>query len=182
MTARLRVGVSACLLGEEVRWDGRHKRDGALLEALGPLVEWVPVCPEVELGLGAPREPIRLAGPAAAPRLVAERTGADLTAAMEAFARRRVGELLALDLDGWVTKRSSPSCGLSGVPVHPAPAEGGGRPRPEGTGAFVRVLVAALPALPIEEAEALHDPARRARFVARLRAYARERAAGGRGG
>ncbi|HET9552926.1 MAG TPA: DUF523 domain-containing protein [Anaeromyxobacteraceae bacterium] len=167
MAAKLRVGVSACLLGQEVRWDGRHKRDAALLGALGPLVEWVPVCPEVELGLGVPREPIRLTGLPAAPRLVGDRSLADHTEAMAAYARRRAAELSALQLDGYVTKRGSPSCGLAGVPVHPAPGAAG-EARPEGVGAFVRALREALPGLPIEEEEALHDPARRAEFVERL--------------
>ena len=82
-----RVGISACLLGERVRWDGRDKRDRFLVDALGPFVEWIPVCPEVEIGLGVPRDPIRLAGDARAPRLVVERTGEDLTT------RMRRGEL-----------------------------------------------------------------------------------------
>src|SRR5512140_1734220 len=121
--ARIRIGVSSCLLGKKVRYDGQHKRDDFLTEVLDPFVEWVPVCPELELGLGVPREPIRLVGPAAgadaAPRLVAERSGQDHTAAMQAYAERRVAELARADLDGYVTKKGSPSCGMERVRVHP---------------------------------------------------------------
>ncbi len=170
--AKPRLGISSCLLGQSVRWDGHHRRDPLLADALGELVEWVPVCPELEVGMGVPREPIRLVGTAAAPRLVAERTLADHTAAMRAFAERRVVELAALGLDGFVTKKDSPSCGLAGVRVWPAP---GGPPRLAGVGAFVRVLVERLPLLPVEEDERLHDPAARARFVERVLAHARSR-------
>src|SRR2546422_8488550 len=87
--ARLRLGISACPLGQEVRWDGGHKRDPFLAETLGRFVEWVPVCPEVELGLGVPREPIRLEGDPVAPRLVAAKSRQDLTRAMTHIARAR---------------------------------------------------------------------------------------------
>jgi uncharacterized protein YbbK (DUF523 family) len=157
-----------------VRWDGRNKRDRLVVDVLGPLVEWVPVCPEVELGLGVPREPIRLVGAASSPRLVAERSGADHTRAMLRLAEARVRELARLDLDGYVTKRDSPSCGLARVPVHPA---GGGRPRRAGVGLFARVLAARMPLLPVVEEPALEDPAARARFVARARAYRRRKRA-----
>jgi uncharacterized protein YbbK (DUF523 family) len=175
--AKLRLGVSACLLGSEVRYDGGHKRNAFLVDLLGPLVEWVPVCPEIELGLGVPREPIRLVGPSAAPRLVGERSGEDHTEAMARFAEARVRELAALDLDGWVTKADSPSCGMELVRVHPAR---GGEPRREGVGAFVRVLGARMPLLPIEEEGRLEDPAARERFLERIFAYARARPSGAR--
>src|SRR5213593_4287122 len=119
----VRLGVSACLLGQAVRYDGGHKRDSFLVDTLGRFVEWVPVCPEVELGLGVPREPIRLEGDPAAPRLVAANSGRDLTRAMTRLARARAAELARLDLVGYVLKKDSPSCGMEGVRVH-----GGGRP------------------------------------------------------
>ena len=159
---RPRLGVSACLLGSAVRYDGRDRRDGYLVDVLGPLVELVPVCPELELGLGVPREPIRLVGAAAAPRLEGERSRTDHTAAMRAFALRRVAELEALDLSGYVTKADSPSCGMAGVRVWPA---SGGPPRPDGVGAFVRVLLERMPWLPVEEEGRLRDPALRERFL-----------------
>ena len=88
---KIRLGVSACLLGQEVRYDGGHKRDTFLTDTLGPFVEWVPVCPEVEIDLGVPRPPIRLVGDAAAPRLVVEKTGEDLTTRMQRWASGRIG-------------------------------------------------------------------------------------------
>jgi len=179
---KLRVGASACLLGRKVRYDGQHKRDAFLVEVLDAFVEWVPVCPELELGLGVPREPIRLVGDAAAPRLVAERSGRELGDAMRRFAERRVAELEALDLAGYVTKKDSPSCGMERVRVYP---ERKGPPRRDGVGAFVRVLLERQPLLPVEEEGRLHDPALRESFIERIFAYARwkvARAAGMRRG
>ncbi len=173
--ARIRIGVSSCLLGRKVRYDGGHRRDAFLTDTLGPLVDWVPVCPELELGLGVPREPIRLVGRADAPRLVAERSGADLTDAMRAWAEARVAQLAAEDLSGYVTKKDSPSCGMERVRVHRL--HGGGPPRRDGVGAFTRVLLERFPLLPVEEEGRLHDPALRESFVERVFAYARWKAA-----
>src|SRR5215216_113600 len=143
---RLRIGISACLLGHEVRWDGQHKRDGWLVEVLGPRVEWVPVCPELEIGLGVPREPIRLVGDPRAPRLVSE-SGVDLTRRMRSWVEQRARELAALDLSAYVLKSGSPSCGMERVRVH---SRKGGPPRREGVGVFARGLTKELPLLPVE--------------------------------
>ena len=175
---RLRLGVSACLLGQEVRYDGQHKRDPFVVDVLGKFAEWVPVCPELEIGMGVPREPIRLVGSAAGPRLVAERSGKDHTDAMIRFAEARVRELATLDLDGYVTKKDSPSCGLLRVRVH---AARGGPPRREGVGLFVQVLAARMPLLPIEEEGRLCDGALRESFIERIFAHARWKAAVARG-
>src|SRR5271154_5134987 len=110
---RPRVGVSACLLGENVRWDGGNKRDRFVLEVLGADFELVPVCPEVELGLGVPRDPIDLVHSSGPTRLVNAKTGEDLTPRMERFAAERLEALAKLDLRGYVFKARSPSCGLS---------------------------------------------------------------------
>ncbi|HEX9306420.1 MAG TPA: DUF523 and DUF1722 domain-containing protein [Anaeromyxobacter sp.] len=177
-SAKLRLGVSACLVGRKVRYDGQHKRDAFVADVLGPFVEWVPVCPELEVGMGVPREPIRLVGTSVAPRLVAERSGTDHTDAMLRFAEARVRELEQLDLAGYVTKKDSPSCGLERVRVHPAR---GGTPRRDGVGLFVRVLAARLPLLPVEEEGRLNDPALRESFVERIFAHARWKAAVARG-
>lgn len=166
MGSKLRVGVSSCLLGNAVRWDGRHRRDAFLVDVLGEHVEWVPVCPELEVGMGVPREPIRLVGDPRSPRLLGERSGKDHTAAMQRFAEARVRELAALGLAGWVTKSGSPSCGLSHVPVHPA--RGGGAPRRCGIGVFVRVLAERMPLLPVEDEVRLLDAAARDAFVERV--------------
>jgi uncharacterized protein YbbK (DUF523 family) len=169
---RPRVGVSACLLGQEVRHDGGHKRCTFVVEGLAEHVELVPVCPEVEIGLGVPREPIRLeafggsgGGAERAPRLVAIESRIDLSERMRAYAELRVAALAALRLAGYVTKSKSPSCGLAGVPVH-----GTDRFAP---GAFITVLRARLPGLAVIEETALADPAARAAFLAAVLASAR---------
>ena len=166
---KIRLGVSACLLGDQVRYDGGHKRDAFLTDTLGPFVEWVRVCPEVEVGLGVPRPPIRLVGDAAAPRLVVEKTGEDLTTRMQGWARRRAAELATLGLHGYVLKKSSPSCGLFRVRVHGE----GGMPGGAGRGLFAAALADALPALPIEEEGRLSDAGLREAFVERVFAAAR---------
>src|SRR6266704_5485090 len=145
--APLRLGISACLLGQAVRWDGGHKRAPFRRVLFRSFVEWVPVCPEVELGLGVPREPIRLEGDPAAPRLVAANSRRDLTRAMTRLARARAAELARLDLVGYVFKTDSPSCGMERVRVHGE----GGRPLRRGTGLFARAVMARLPLLPVEE-------------------------------
>ena len=169
-----RIGISSCLLGRRVRHDGQHKRDAFLVEVLGPFVEWVPVCPELEVGMGVPREPVRLVGPAGAPRMRAERSGRDWTEAMAGWSDRRVEDLAGLDPSGYVTKKDSPSCGMERVRRWP---ERGGPPRRDGVGAFARVLMARLPLLPVEEEGRLGDPHLRESFVERVFAYARWKAA-----
>jgi uncharacterized protein YbbK (DUF523 family)/uncharacterized protein YbgA (DUF1722 family) len=132
-------------------------------------VEWVPVCPEVEVGLGVPREPIRLVGDARAPRLISE-SGKDLTERMQSWVHRRTGELAALDLAGYVLKSESPSCGARRVRVHRAKS---GPPRRVGVGLFARGLRERFPLLPIEEESALREPLTRVGFVERIFAQAR---------
>ncbi|OGL08693.1 MAG: hypothetical protein A3F92_07240 [Candidatus Rokubacteria bacterium RIFCSPLOWO2_12_FULL_71_22] len=168
---KIRLGVSSCLLGEEVRFDGGHKRDLFLTDVLGPFVDWVPVCPEVEIGLGIPRDTIRLVGDAAAPRLVVEKTGEDLTARMRRYAEAKVRALEALGLHGYVLKRASPSCGLFRVRVH----HPNGLPSAAGRGLYAEALVARFPLLPIEEEGRLTDAGIRENFVERVFAVARWR-------
>ncbi len=167
--APLRVGVSACLLGSAVRWDGGHKRDPSLVEGLGRFVEWVPVCPEVELGMGVPREAVRLEAARGGPRMRGASSGADHTRAMTAFAARRVAELEALDLAGYVLKTDSPSCGLERVRVHHA----SGDVTRDGRGLFAAALLERFPGLPVEEEGRLQDPRLRESFLERAFAYRR---------
>lgn len=169
---RPRVAVSACLLGEAVRHDGAHKRSTALLERLAPHVELVAVCPEVELGLGVPREPIQLEAPPGGVgplRLVAVRSRRDLTEAMAAYAEARVAALTALGLSGYVLKSRSPSCGARGVGVAGAAFTA--------PGAFAAVLQRRLPGLPVVEESALEDPAHCERFLLAVRQNAGRRGA-----
>lgn len=168
---KIRLGVSACLLGARVRYDGGEKRADALLRALGDDVEWVPVCPEVELGLGVPRPPIVLVGSRRAPRLVEPESGRDLTVRMRRLARARVRQLARLGLDGFVLKSRSPSCGLRDVPV-----VGRDGRRRRGRGLFAAELARGARGVAIEEESRLADRRVRARFVARVRAAAQRRA------
>ncbi|MBL8900061.1 MAG: DUF523 domain-containing protein [Planctomycetes bacterium] len=166
-----RLGISACLLGERVRWDGGQKRDEGLLLACAGRVEWVPVCPERELGLGVPREPIHLRAGSAGVRLVGAESGREHGAAMAAFATRRSRELAAADLDGFVLKSRSPSCGLEALPVYD---ERGARVLSEdGVGRFAEILRRELPEIVCAEERHLQAPDRREAFLARAAALRR---------
>lgn len=169
---RLRLGVSSCLLGEQVRFDGGHKHDRFLTDLLGRYVEWVPVCPELEVGMGVPREAVRLEGDPQAPRLVGVRTRTDHTTAMRRFAAARVRQLASLDLQGYVFKRGSPSCGMERVRVYGQ----AGVPSRRGRGLFAAAFMTALPLLPVEEEGRLNDPVLRENFIERVFAYRRWRA------
>jgi len=169
--APIRIGISSCLLGEEVRFDGGHKRDGFLVDTFGRWVEWVPVCPEVEVGLGVPRPTMRLERRESAIRLVTPKTGEDHTESMEAYSRRRATQLAAADLVGYVLKKDSPSCGMERVKVY----DRHGTAARTGVGLFAAALAARLPLLPIEEEGRLSDPRLRENFVGRVFAYRRLR-------
>jgi uncharacterized protein YbgA (DUF1722 family)/uncharacterized protein YbbK (DUF523 family) len=163
----IRLGISSCLLGEQVRFDGGHKRDRFLTDELGPWVEWVGVCPEVELGMGVPRPSVRLVEQDGVVRLVSPATGEDFSARMRAYARKRVAELQELELDGYVLKKNSPSCGLLRLKVYGA-ASGGMPVRRDGSGLFAQVLQEAWPHLPLEEEGRLGDAKIRENFVERI--------------
>jgi uncharacterized protein YbgA (DUF1722 family)/uncharacterized protein YbbK (DUF523 family) len=167
--APIRIGISTCLLGEKVRYDGGHKHDRFLTDTLGPYVEWVPVCPEVEVGMGIPREAIRLVQRGDAVHLVGSKSGTDHTRAMREFARRRGAELAALDLCGYVLKKDSPSCGMARVAVH---HEAGHATR-DGRGLFAEALLGLMPNLPVEEEGRLNDPRLRDNWIVRVFAYRR---------
>ena len=160
----IRLGISTCLLGEPVRYDGGHKLDRFLVDTLGKFVEWVPVCPEVEMGLSVPRESMRLIGDPHAPRLIAPRSGADYTDRMVAWARERLERLAALGLCGFVFKKDSPSSGLFRVRVYD---EHGSASR-TGSGIFTREVMKRFPLLPLEEEGRLNDMPLRENFVERV--------------
>jgi uncharacterized protein YbbK (DUF523 family) len=149
---RARILVSACLLGEKVRYDGGHKRDPFLYETLGPFVEWVRVCPEVDCGLPVPREAMRREGDPKHPLLVTTRTGIDHTERMERWAKARLEELSGLDLRGYIGKKDSPSCGTEPV------------------GVFTSMFIERFPHLPAEEEGRLADPVLCGRFLRRVKA------------
>ncbi len=170
----IRIGVSSCLLGEQVRFDGGHKRSDFLTETLGRFVEFVPVCPELEIGLGVPRESIRLVrGPdhAGAIRLVGNKTGLDHTDKMHEYAERRTAALGREELSGYVLKKDSPSCGMERVRVYAT----SGMATRDGAGLFASALMRRYPSLPVEEEGRLNDPHLRENFVERVFAYRRLR-------
>ena|SRR5437016_4572234 len=166
-----RIGISQCLLGDNVRYDGGHKLDSVLIETLGQQVEWVPVCPEVEIGLGTPREPMHLVGDHHAPRLITLNARMDHTEAMNRFAQKRVRELEALDLSGFVFKSASPSCGIKGVALFNAQ----GMETHDGVGLFARAFIAHFPDMPVEEESLLHNPQAVKIFLERVLAYRKTR-------
>ena len=167
MPTRPRIGVSSCLLGHPVRYDGGHKRHRAVADTLSRLFEIVAVCPEMEVGMGAPREPVDLVGDPDAPRMVGKRSGQDWTAVMRRYGRRRAAEIEKLEVSGFILKKGSPSCGPDGVPVH---AESG-KARGAGSGLFARALADALPLLPVAAEDGLEDASLCENFVGRVHGY-----------
>lgn len=165
---RIRVGVSACLLGEAVRYDGRHKHDPVVAGHLAQRFELVPFCPEVALGMGVPRPPIRLVGDPASPRARGvEDPSRDVTAALAGHGER-LGAAIG-GLSGYVFKKGSPSCGVRGVPVYPA--AGGEAAIGTGTGLYAAAIRRRRPLLPVADEDDLADAAWRARFVERVEVY-----------
>jgi uncharacterized protein YbgA (DUF1722 family)/uncharacterized protein YbbK (DUF523 family) len=170
---KIRLGISSCLLGEKVRYDGGHQWDRFITDTLGRYVEFVPVCPEVESGLPVPREAMRLVGDPARPRLVTVRTGLDHTPRLATWAQRRVKELEAEGLGGFIFKSKSPSSGMARVKVY----RGTGAPVAQGVGIFARSFMEHFPALPVTDEGRLHDPALRENFIERLFVWQRWREA-----
>jgi uncharacterized protein YbgA (DUF1722 family)/uncharacterized protein YbbK (DUF523 family) len=156
-------------MGENVRYDGGHKRDRFLINTLGEFVEWVPVCPEVEIGLPVPREAMRLVGDPEKPRLVTIKTGKDYTERMRTWAEDRLEQLAEESLHGFIFKSRSPSSGLYRVKVY----SDQGMPSRIGTGIFAREVVRRFPLLPVEEEGRLHDMGLRENFIERVFVYCR---------
>ncbi len=170
-TKKIRLGVSACLLGHKVRFDGGHKHDFFLTNTLGKFVEYVAVCPESECGLGIPREPLRLVGDTDAPRLITVRTKKDYTDRMASWAHKRVLNLEKENLCGFVFKSRSPSSGMQRVKVY----NDEGVPSHTGIGIFARIFMEHFPLLPVEDEGRLHDPVLRENFIERVFVFMRWR-------
>jgi len=168
-TEPLRLGISRCLLGDEVRFDGGHKRDDFLTDVFGRYVEWVPVCPEVEAGLGTPREAMQLVGGPQGPRLVTIKSETDHTRALEMMTANRIAELKNLDLSGYVFKKGSPSCGIERVRIY----NEHGMPSRNGVGLFARAFIEQFPLIPVEDEGRLGDPTLRENFIERVFCYRR---------
>ncbi len=167
----VRIGISRCLLGEHVRYDGGHKRDRFLTDVLGRYVEWVPVCPEVEAGFGTPREAMRLVGEPRAPKLFTITTERDMTQPLVDAAERRLGQLAESDLCGFIFKKDSPSCGIERVRVF----NRHGMPNRKGVGLFAQAFRDRFPLLPVEDEGRLCDPVLRDNFIERVFCYHRWR-------
>ena len=167
MNEKIRLGISSCLLGEKVRYDGGHKLDHFLRDSLGKYVDWVPVCPEVEIGLPVPREAMRLVGLPEAPRLITVRTGKDYTDRMSKWAAKRLKEIEEEDLCGFVFKSRSPSSGMKAVKVYSE----SGVPSNKGTGIFAMAFIKRFPLLPVEDEGRLNDPVLRENFIERIFVY-----------
>jgi uncharacterized protein YbgA (DUF1722 family)/uncharacterized protein YbbK (DUF523 family) len=167
-SARIRIGISSCLLGTPVRYDGNHKLDNYITGTLSTVFEFVAVCPEVAIGLGVPREPLRLVGAADAPRAVGIDSGVDVTAKLSAYGERQARTLG--DISGYILKSKSPSCGMERVRVY---GTAGGPPRKAAQGIYARALTRAQPLLPVEEEGRLGDPRLRDNFIERVLAYHR---------
>ncbi len=159
-----RLGVSTCLLGENVRYDGADKSDPLLLRAFGNHVEWVPVCPEVECGMTVPRDPMHLADDPDSPLLVTTATGEDQTGRMQTWIRSRLDELAREDLWGFVLKSRSPSCGRSAVPVLNSTGALAG----EAAGLFAAAVAGRFPLLPVADERSLRDDSVWDNFIERL--------------
>jgi len=167
----VKLGVSSCMLGEPVRYDGQHKRNHYLTDVLGKYVEWTPVCPEVECGMPVPREAMHLTGTPESPRLVTVHSGIDHTAKMQAWCKKRVTELEKEDLCGFIFKSKSPNSGLLIVKVFNAK----GIPEKNGVGFFARAFTEHFPLLPVEEEGRINDSGLRDRFIDHVAAYSRWR-------
>jgi uncharacterized protein YbgA (DUF1722 family)/uncharacterized protein YbbK (DUF523 family) len=165
----IKVGISTCLLGQKVRFDGGHKRDRYITEILGDYFRFVPVCPELEIGMGVPREAVRLIGEAGSPRMVGGKTGKDWTDKMNRYTDKRVRRRDLADICGYILKKDSPSCGMERVKIY-SPT---GMPERKAIGLFAAGLLRHFPLLPVEEEGHLHDLKLRDNFIVRVFAYSR---------
>jgi uncharacterized protein YbgA (DUF1722 family)/uncharacterized protein YbbK (DUF523 family) len=169
MEGKIKLGISSCLLGNKVRYDGGHKFDPFLVNTLGQFVDFVPVCPEVESGFPVPREAFRLVGDANHPRLVTRQGGVDATPQMERWLEKKLPQLEKENLCGFVFKSQSPSSGMERVKVY----SDKGMAEKKGVGIFARALMERLPLLPVEEEGRLQDIDLRENFIVRIFTYRR---------
>ena len=163
----IKIGVSMCLLGENVRYDGGHKHDRYITDILGQFFKFVPVCPEVEVGMGVPREPVHLEGTASNTRMVGNKTAEDWTARMVAFREKRLKQLAKYKLSGYILKKDSPSCGMERVKLYNEKSQA----ERKGRGLWGGALQDIYPLLPAEEEGRLNDAALRENFIVRVFAY-----------
>lgn len=167
---KIYVGVSSCLLGEKVRWNGDHKQHRYIKDTLSQFFTWTPICPEVDVGMGVPRETVSLYDDPNNPKMLGNKSGVDWTAKMNAYATKRTKELGDFDLCGYIFKSKSPSCGFERVPVYLEPGSSSIR---RGRGMFADALIKRFPLIPVEDEGRLNDPKIRENFIVRVFSYHR---------
>jgi len=165
----INVGISTCLLGERVRFDAGHKRDRFITDILGDYFEFVPVCPELEVGMGVPRESVRLVGDIDRPQMLGVKSGEDWTGRMNEYSKERVNQLASNNLSGYILKSDSPSCGMERVRVYNEK----GMPEKKGRGLYADILMKQFPLLPVEEEGRLNDAGIHDNFIVRVFSYHR---------
>ena len=170
MTEKIKIGVSSCLIGEKVRWNGDHKQDRYVREILSRYFEYIPVCPEVEVGMGVPRETVALYGDPEKPSMISKKTQTDWTKPMEKYIKSRINTLSADDLCGYIFKSKSPSCGMSRVPLY---SEFGSHKVKHGPGMFANAFINSFPLVPTEDEGRLNDPRIRENFIVRVFSFKR---------
>ncbi|PIR00969.1 MAG: hypothetical protein COV66_03845 [Nitrospinae bacterium CG11_big_fil_rev_8_21_14_0_20_45_15] len=170
MEEKIKIGVSSCLLGEKVRWNGEHKQDRFVKDILGKYFQYISVCPEVEMGMGVPRETVALYGSLEKPRVIAESSGTDWTREMNRYVKARISTLNKDNLSGYIFKNKSPSCGLRKIPVH---SDNQGGKVHQGSGIFANAFVKTFPLIPVEEEGRLNDPGIRENFIVRIFSFYR---------
>ena len=167
--SKIKVGVSSCLLGEKVRWNGDHKQDLFVKDLLGRFFEWVPTCPEVEIGMGTPRETVQLTGNPSAPRMIGNVSGTYWTSRMNRYSKKRSAELAKLNLSGYIFKNRSPSCGIARIKVYGEHSN----PTSNGRGLFADAFMQQCTLVPVEDEGRLNDARIRENFITRVFAYHR---------
>ena len=165
MKEKIKIGMSSCLLGEEVRWDGDHKHDQYVRDVLGSYFDYVSICPEVDVGMGVPRETVALYGTLENPKMITKRSKTDWTKKMNHYTKDRIHELTKENLCGYVFKSKSPSCGIGKVPIY---SEFGSSRIRYGSGMFTSSFIKAFPLVPVEDEGRLHDPVIRENFIVRI--------------
>ena len=165
MKEKIKIGMSSCLLGEEVRWDGDHKHDQYVRDVLGSYFDYVSICPEVDVGMGVPRETVALYGTLENPKMITKRSKTDWTKKMNHYTKDRIHELTKENLCGYVFKSKSPSCGIGKVPIY---SEFGSSRVRRGSGMFASSFVKVFPLVPVEDEGRLHDPVIRENFIVRI--------------
>jgi uncharacterized protein YbbK (DUF523 family) len=164
MSKKIKIGISSCLLGNNVRYDGGNRLDTYILGTFGSIVEWVPICPEVESGMPVPREPMQLVGDVVKPRLITRETRIDRTAGLTRWIGIKLRDLEQAGLRGFVFKAGSPSCGVRGAELFSTSGTSIG----VSTGLFAEAVMRCFPSLPVEDEEGLRDFGTRELFLARI--------------